>query len=945
MASEDLQNLVAPLGEQPILWLSEQVAEACWLLRPGDSSADSIARLDSYVTAFALRRQENEPFLHESLDIVSADERRTQARFGRPYCESSHGVLLFEAVAGHAQSRPDHTALVDRYGTTSYSQLDNLANAAAALLAESGVRREDYVGLYIERSHLTVACLLGIQKLGAVYVPLDTEFPTSRLEAVCKQLEFRCIISSHESRAKVSALVQQVILTEQISTLAESDTLPAPDTVVDLDDCSHVFFTSGTTGAPKGILATHRNLDHSLSAALDRYEFTDSDRFVSMARSTFSISMFEMLTALRVGGSVAILAREDFLDSDLLLRAISGASVIHAVPSLLARIMDCLETSARRAVITSAVRTIISGGDTVPPELLERAKKIFPLARIFVCYGSSETSCMGCTYEVPQDRTIGRTKIGRPHANTHLQILDGYGNPVPLGAPGELYFSGPGVVRGYIDRPGENREKFREIDGRRYFATGDIGRFDQEGYVELLGRNDFQVQIDGNRVELQEIELQLKACDSIRQAVVSGWVPGNGQATQLVAYLVMTGDTALSRPALTAMLADHLPAYMIPAHFVVLTHLPTNFNGKVDRNRLPPPSRQNSLPTGTVAALPGSSTEERLYRIWCTYFPELDFSIHDSFFDLGGNSLKAVRMLTEVARTYGFAPPLRTLLTAPSISELAKAIDSGPITDDRRVVTAITNNPSASKTLYCCNGILQYRDLATALGNEWQVCGVALPEEASIITAGVADDWDSDITNFGQIVERYAAEIAAYQPHGPYYLCGASFGGLVAAEVARVFRSRGEEVAITALFDSWYPRQVDSSMARAGAVKKLKYYIRKYVLRRLHTAGNDPREQARRRALDHFRHEYLDLDILLFKARDREQIYGYRADPYIGWAGRARSVSLFDVPGNHIGILLSGNVERIAEVIREKARDYADTRKSAGRARRNQPPSARASTS
>ncbi len=921
-----LRQLISVAGGQPVLWLSDRAPDACWLVQSGNRQIEEVTRLDTYVAAFARRHRSGDSFLHESLDIVGEDERLIQADFGSPCCLSHNSALLFEAVADHAQANPCSTAILNGTREISYAELDNLANAVASVLTQAGVGREDYVGVYIERSHLNVACLLGIHKAGAIYVPLDTEFPAARLQAVCDQLDLGFAITSHESDAGIHSLVRHTVLTRDIEDLAARQAVPAPKTVASYNDYSHVFFTSGTTGIPKGILATHRNLDHCLSAAIERYGFSADDHFVSMARSTFSISMFEMLTALRAGGSVAILSKEAFLDSEQLCLSIGGASVIHAVPSLLARIMDSLEDNGDGEAITRGVTTVISGGDMVPPELLERAKSVFPMAQVYVCYGSSEISCLGCTYEVRRDRKLQRTRVGKPFPNTRVKILDSYGNPVPLGAPGELHFSGPGVVPGYINRPETDRDKFRMIDGARFFAIGDIGRFDADGNIELLGRNDFQVQIDGNRVELQEVELLLKSFEGIQQAVVSGWSPEDNKSTQLVAYLVMADGISLSRTDLATALAEQLPAYMVPAHFVSLDYLPTNFNGKVDRKRLPSPSRANSLHTGTVAALPTSSTEECLYRIWCTYFPELDFSINDSFFDLGGNSLKAVRMLSEVARTYGFAPPLRTLLTSPSIAQLAAVIDSGATADDRRVVNELTRNSQATRTLYCCNGILQYRDLANALGGDWRVCGVALPEEANIITAGITEDENTSITDFGMIVERYIEEITADQPVGPYYLCGASFGGLIAAEVGRRLQAAGEEVRLLALFDSWYPRSVDSSMDSASLPRKFKQALRKYVLRRKDPATSDPREQARRRALDHFHDEYFDLDILLFKATDRESLYGYHGDTFLGWSGRTRSVSVYDVPGNHIGILRAGNVEHIARVIQsEPARGHSAT--------------------
>ncbi|MGB3510237.1 MAG: non-ribosomal peptide synthetase [Microcoleaceae cyanobacterium] len=613
-----------------------------------------------------------------TFNILSPDEIEQQLRFSRGEKISISDRPVYKEIEAFASKTPNALAVSSGLKNLSYGELNSEANKLAHFLLQFPVTIGDKVVAFVQRSTDIIKAILAIHKVGAVYVPIDPAFPKERILAILQEVKPKLILTHSDGEEVFENIDIPRLNLEHSSKILDSFPSTNPEINVNLDNESHIFFTSGTTGKPKGVVATHRNLVQYLSVACKKYKFCSDDKFISAARFTFSISLFEILTPLFVGGAVRIVSRDVVLNLPQLCEELQKVTVFHFGPSLLKQLLPYIEENFPDFSSFNKLRHVSSGGDMVPPEILEKLKKIFVNAEVYVIYGSSEISCMGCTYEVPRDITLKKTKVGKPHQNMSVRIFDKHGNMVPIGAPGKLYFAGDGVVKGYLNLENLTAEKFIQIDGQRFYSIGDIGGFDTEGNIELLGRDDFQVQIRGMRVELPEIEYYLKCFPAISDCVVVGRVLENNTDTSLVAYLVLKSCSDVTAMKIREHLSKFLADYMVPTVFVKLDKLPTNYNAKLDRSQLPSPKIDNILVTSAFKKS-SDAVETVLIEYWEKMFNIQGIGVNHDFFELGGDSLLAVQFLMEVQKRYGQLIPISTLLEISTIKDLA-AIIRGKIT-------------------------------------------------------------------------------------------------------------------------------------------------------------------------------------------------------------------------------------------------------------------------
>lgn len=860
--------------------------------------------------------------------LISGEERQLHERFSTDITENVDLQPVVRQFETSVKNHPDAPALSHQGVTVTYYELHNFANLIAKQLQEDNVAAGDYVGVLVSPSIELFASILAIHKVGAVYLPLDPTFPKTRLkkilevapptqilcdsstELLCKNLEL-----GYKSLDGLLGISRRVKYSPNIAV------------EVDIDSASHVFFTSGTTGMPKGIIATHRNFAHTIYAGIRRYGFAHHEKFIAIARCTFSISMFEYFTPLVLAASVRLLDRDSISNPAALCRALQSATVVHMVPSLLRQVVEYLRTTEQGTL--QSLNYLLTGGDMVPAETLEQAIAQFPNSRIFVNYGSSEISCMGCTYEIDRKLPRIRTKVGKPHPNMKVRILDNNRNEVPTGICGELYFSGTGVVPGYMNRPDLNSQKFINIGGDRFFATGDIGRFDNAGDIELLGREDFQVQINGIRIEPPEIEARLKQLNGIRDCVVVGRNIGASRQASLVAYVVM-GTSLIKASEITSWLQEYLPEYMCPSAYVQLQALPTNHNGKIDRSQLPAPSLTNILTTESSGHA-DNKMEKELIEIWEESFELEGLHPDHDFFEIGGTSLKAISMLANVRARFSREIPLPQFLANRTVRLLAQLINSPDNPKKSENIALLKEGDERLPVLFCLNGSVQYRELATTIDIPNRVAAVTLREEEEIISDGIGSDSFDAISDFRHITEKYFNAITSYQKRGPYYLSGASFGGLIAFEVARRLLQMREKVSLIALYDTWTPGYRDKARLlkrinigvkkiRESGLDQVKIYGYRAIAKVLRlkqippeaSASNDIRDILRNTALASYRLSPLNHSLLLFNARDRVRYYGEPDEDHLGWKRYASAVEVCKVPGDHIGILKYPNVTSLA---------------------------------
>jgi amino acid adenylation domain-containing protein len=608
----------------------------------------TIERLAGHLGVLAAGAAERPDAPISRLPMLADAERRWLDAMCRGATRPTPAEHVHRIVERHAAETPNAPAVRFQDGVLSYAALNARANQLARRLVAQGVGAEDRVVVCIEPALDIAVALLAILKAGGVYVPLDPGYPESRIRTILEDTAPALVLTQEHLIARLPFGANATLALDTGASLLDAESTANLDRAIELTQTAYVYSTSGTTGKPKGVMASHANLAAYVEVARERYAVDRRDVIPALARFSFSISMFELMVPLVAGGTLIVLEREIILDPPRLAKALTKVTLFHAGPSLQKSLLAYVAREPMAPDAFAHVRHASSGGDAIAPEVLEGLKRVFANAEIFVIYGCSEIACMGCTYPVPRDREVTKTYVGRPFANMTVAVLDPDRNLVPAGVVGEVYFAGDGVVKGYLDRPELTAERFLVLDGRRFYRTGDMGRLSDDGWLELVGRNDFQVKVRGMRIELPEVEYHLRRAHGVVDGVVMGRRGADGE-TALVAYVVLGKDDAADHaPRVAAIrrhMAAHVPDYMVPAQYVTLERLPLNHNMKVDRFALPAPE---SAASAAHVRAPETPTAERLARIWARTLRVDPVGLDDNFFALGGDSMLALELVRDV---------------------------------------------------------------------------------------------------------------------------------------------------------------------------------------------------------------------------------------------------------------------------------------------------------
>jgi amino acid adenylation domain-containing protein len=707
-------------------------------------------------------------------------------------------VPLHQTIETHAAQQPEAIALSYKDQSLTYAQLNQRANQLAHYLIQLGVTAEIQVAVCVEPSLDVVVCLLAVFKAGGVYLPLDPTYPIERLSTILEETQPRLLLTQSHLLPHLPTIASPHFCVDTDWQSVQHLPTHNPDPAIDLEQTAYLIYTSGTTGKPKGVMASHANLVNYIQVAQAQFGFDRHMVMPAVARFTFSITFFELLSPLVAGGTLLILERDHILDFKRLVCTLEQITVLHASPSLLRKLLAYIQDNPLDGQRFSRLKHVSSGGDIVPPDLLEGMQRVFQQADIFVIYGCSEISCMGCFYPVPRDRSLTKTYVGKPFNNATVRLYDPQQNLVPIGVAGEIYFSGAGVTKGYLQRPELTAEKFVTIEGQRFYRTGDLGRWDADGNLEMLGRSDFQIKLRGIRIELGEIEFTLRQTADVRDVVVVARKLLNGEMG-LVAYLVFNQAQHPAIEEIRRCLQTKLPDYMVPAAFVVLEALPVNLNGKLDRNALPAPERPSASADRAGVAPARNELERQLAEIWQAVLGIPQIGIQDNFFELGGSSLQAAHLFAEIERVFAKNLPLATLFEVQTIEQFAKILNQEGESDLWSSVVAI--QPEGSKPpLFCIHGaggnVLMYRRLSDYLGPDQPIFGIQ-PQGL--------DGNETPIDRIQEMAALYIQKMREQQPEGPYFLAGLSSGGVIAFEMAQLLRAQGQKVALLVLMEAFGP--------------------------------------------------------------------------------------------------------------------------------------------
>jgi amino acid adenylation domain-containing protein len=550
-------------------------------------------------------------------------------------------------------------------------------------LQSLGVGAEVKVGVLLERSPELMTALLGTLKAGGVYVPLDPQYPRERLGFMLEDASVSVLITQAGLHEKLPPHQARIVDLETSRAGIEQESVENLNLRTDPEQAAYIIFTSGSTGRPKGVVVEHRQLLNTLQAGQAALNFTSDDCMPCLAPFSFDISLFELLIPLVTGGRCLLASGRDVLDASTASKVLEEATVIHAVPSLMRRLISFAVEN--QAVKYARLRQLLVGGDAVPPELIEEMHQAIPSAQVTVLYGPTEATMVCASSTVAREQKLSHQLVGRPMSNSVIRLLDEQGNLVPVGIDGELCIGGASVARGYLNRFELTAQKFapdpfNRDAGARLYRTGDFGRYLPDGTVIFTGRSDEQVKVRGFRIELGEIESALKEHEGVHEcvAVAHEDTPGD---RRLIVYLVAAtpeGST-LNTSELRSFLKERLPEYMLPSAFVFLEQLPLTPNGKIDKNALPAPDLERpELETAFVA--PETPTEQRLAGIWTGLLGINRVGLYDNYFELGGDSLLATQLASQIRKVFEVELPLADLFQHPTLAELSAIIEEAVMT-------------------------------------------------------------------------------------------------------------------------------------------------------------------------------------------------------------------------------------------------------------------------
>jgi amino acid adenylation domain-containing protein len=606
------------------------------------------------------------------------DWNQTQRAF--PQVEGIHH--LFEA---QVNATPDAIAAVWQDQSLTYTELNQRANQLAHYLLSLGIQPEQRVGLYLERSLDLLIGVLGVLKAGAAYVPLDPLYSQERLSFMLQQSHVATVVTHAglsiplQNANTVIDLSQQQELLQQQST----DNPPSRSTA---DNLAYVIYTSGSTGQPKGVMVEHRSLVNAYFAWEDAYELRQVKSHLQMASFSFDVFTGDWVRALCSGGKLVLCPRDALLDPNRLYKLIQQQQIDCAefVPAVLRSLLQYLVRNQQKL---DTFKLLICGSDTWTWGDYQQLQQLCPATtRLINSFGVTEATIDSSYFEgviadANQDQWV---PMGRPFANTQLYILDAKLQPVPIGVVGELYISGAGLARGYLERPDLTAERFiphpfNSEAGTRLYKTGDLARWRRDGNVEFLGRADDQVKLRGFRIELGEIEAVLAQHPAVHTAVVV--VRQIAGQKQLVAYVVPESAAAIPESVEVSLatqlqqdLRQQLPDYMVPSVVMLLPTLPLTVNGKVNRRALPEPTVAAIAPTSQ--AQPQTQLERLIVQVWQTVLRVPQVGLHDNFFDLGGHSLLMAQMQFQLQEQIQQEISVVDLFQYPTVQALAQYLSS-----------------------------------------------------------------------------------------------------------------------------------------------------------------------------------------------------------------------------------------------------------------------------
>ena len=629
---------------------------------------ETIVRLGKHFKNILNAVVENSQIKLHEIDMLDQEEKiQILYQFNNTVAEVPGNKTIQELFEEQVQKTPDNIALVFDNKTLTYRELNEKSNKLANVLRSKGVKPNSIVGIMIERSLEMLIGIFGVLKSGGAYLPIDIEYPEERINYILKDCGAEIVLTKNYLKDKLKFSGEILDLKDEKLYQGGNSNLEKVNIQTDL---AYVIYTSGSTGKPKGVMIEHGSAVNILIALQNEYPLLETDTYLLKTTYTFDVSVAEFFGWFFAGGKLVLLKQWEEKDPQKVLQAIDQYNVTHInfVPSMLSIFLDIVEREGTDTL--NKLKYIFAAGEALSKEVVSKFSKLTSNVKLENIYGPTESTIYATRCSLSNVTCENIIPIGKPFQNMKAYILDGNNNLQPIGVSGELCLSGKGIARGYINRPDVTASKFISNPfepGEKVYKTGDLVRWLPDGNIEYLGRIDHQVKIRGFRIELGEIETQLLRHKNIKETVVIAKEDEKNGGKYLCAYVV--ADKNLTVHELREFLQNTLPEYMVPSHFVQIEKLPLTPNGKVDRKSLPEPN--GDIITGEEYIAPTNDIEQKLADVWKEILRVNRVGINDNFFDLGGNSLKAIQMIGHLK---GFSINMRHIMQYPTIAQLQKYV-------------------------------------------------------------------------------------------------------------------------------------------------------------------------------------------------------------------------------------------------------------------------------
>ena len=822
-----------------------------------------------------------------------------------------------------AKASPDRMAVSNAKTSLSYGELNKAANSVAHGLIRLGVRPGDLVGISLNRELNMMVAILGILKSGAGYVPLDPAFPQDRLDYMLESSTPKALITESSLAKRFSKFGTLTLIDELLND--QSLSRNNPEIRSRIQDTMYVIYTSGSTGKPKGVQISHGALANFLVSMSKAPGINRNDKLLAVTTLSFDIATLELYLPLTMGASLYLATSYDVMDGKALKQIIENhqINIMQATPSSWRLLLAAGWAGSKEF-------KALCGGEPFPKDLAHKPLNI--CGSVWNMYGPTETTVWSTTKKLSlTDETVS---IGYPIDNTYTYILDESRNLAPIGAPGELYIGGLGLADGYFRRPDLTSERFVPnpfVPGEKMYATGDFARYSSTGDIECLGRQDGQVKVRGYRIELGEIEAVLSKVSAIKEnAVITKEVkPGD---VRIIAFLVMKNSELLNEKAIRDELSVSLPKYMIPSHFYGIDALPRTLNGKIDKKTLgvKVPEMKETTPMIQETAKPVSDDlETQLNAMWSEVLG-VKIASGDNFFNVGGNSLLAVKLFSKIAKQFHINLPLSLLLESENFKDFVIAFknkidgNKNTIQINSHLTSVVTIKAQGQlNPVFCFHGVggnvLNYKSLVSAVGDKRPIIGIQ--------SKGM-DGQNEMAQSFPEMAAHYIREMKVVQPKGPYFLAGGSMGGMIALEVAQQLQQQGESIEKLVMFDTFGPKinikGYDKSERSFLQNLRISFYYRRKVLfnllvgKLLTLLGVDiplamklfDVEMNNYRLLWKYKPSKYSGDLHLIRAKLKAS--GWYSDPLMGWSETILgNIHTYEIEGSHGDFIESPELTKV----------------------------------